>query len=46
MRSYEAIVSTFAQQLDEGDNFSVSTEKILFVAEAVSWVACGQEYNV
>ena len=42
MRSYEAIVRTFAKQLEEEDTFSFMTENILFVAEAVSWVACGQ----
>ena len=46
VRSYEAIVSTFAQQLEEGETFFVMRESVLFVAEAVSWVACGQENNL
>ena len=37
VRSYEAIVSTFAQQLEEGGTFSFMTESVLFVAEVVSW---------
>ena len=40
MRSFDTIVSVFAQQLGEGESFSVEEERVLFVAEAVSWVAC------
>ena len=40
MRSFDTIVSVFAQQLENRESFSVMTENVLFVAEAVSWVAC------
>ena len=40
VRSFERIVSIFAQQLEVGDRISFMTENILFVAELVSWVAC------
>ena len=36
VRSFEVIVSVFAQQLREGDSFSFMTDNILFVAELVS----------
>ena len=39
MRSFDTIVSIFAQQLENNMNFSVRTENVIFVAEAVSWVA-------
>ena len=39
VRSFEVIVSIFAQQLEDGERFSSMTETILFVAESVSWVA-------
>ena len=38
VRSFETIVSVFAQQQKDGDRFSVMTDSILFVAELVSWV--------
>ena len=40
VRSFEVLVSVFAQQLEDGDCFSLVTENILFVAELVGWVAC------
>ena len=40
MRSFDTIVSVFAQQLEDRKNFSVMTENVQFVAEAVSWVVC------
>ena len=40
VRSFEEIVSVFAQQLRDEDRFSVMTDNILFVAELVSWIAC------
>ena len=39
VRSFEVIVSAFAQQLQDGERFSFMTENILFVAELVSLVA-------
>ena len=39
VRSFEVIVSEFAQRLQEGERFSFMTENILFVAELVSLVA-------
>ena len=38
VRSFETIVSVFAQQQEDGDRFSVMTDSILFVAELVSWM--------
>ena len=38
VRSFETIVSVFAQQEKDGGHFSVMTDNILFVAELVSWV--------
>ena len=35
VRSFEEIVSVFAQQPREGDSFSFMTDNILFVAELV-----------
>ena len=40
VRSFEEIVSVFAQQPRDEDRFSVMTDNILFVAELVSWIAC------
>ena len=40
MRSYEEIVSMFAQQLEGGSRIPFVTENILVVAELVSVVAC------
>ena len=40
VRSFETIVSVFAQQEKDGGHFSVMTDNILFVAELVSWVVC------
>ena len=38
VRSFETIVSVFAQQQKDGDHFSVMTDSIHFVAELVSWM--------
>ena len=38
VRSFDTIVSIFAQQLREGESFSFMTESILLLAELVSWV--------
>ena len=38
VRSFETIVSVFAQQQKDGDRFSVMTDSIYFVAELVSWM--------
>ena len=38
VRSFETIVSVFAQQQKDGNRFSVMTDSILFVAELVSWM--------
>ena len=38
VRSFETIVSVFAQQQKDGDRFSVMTDTIHFVAELVSWM--------
>ena len=43
VRSFETIVSVFAQQQENGDRFSVMTDSILFVAELVSWDAYSLE---
>ena len=40
MRSYEEIVSMFAQQLEAGSRIPFMTENILVVTELVSVVAC------
>ena len=40
MRSFDTIVSVFAQQLEDREIFSVMRENVLFVAEAVSCVVC------
>ena len=39
VRSFEVIVGILAQQVEDGERFSFTTETILFVAELVSWVA-------
>ena len=39
VHSFETVGSVFAQQLENGDSFSVMTDSILFVAEHVSWDA-------
>ena len=36
VRSFEVIVGIFAQQVEDGECFSFTTETILFVAELVS----------
>ena len=38
VRSFETIVSVFAQQQKDGDRFSVMTDSIHFVTELVSWM--------
>ena len=40
MNSYERIVSTFAQQLEDGDHISFMSGNILVVTELVSLVNC------
>ena len=37
MRSFEVIVGIFAQQIEDGERFLLTTETILFVAELVSF---------
>jgi len=37
VRSFEVIVGIFAQQIEDGELFSLTTETILFVAELVSF---------
>ena len=40
VRSFDTVGRVFAQQLDDRQMFSFKTENIIFLAEAVSWVAC------
>ena len=40
VQSFDTVGSVFAQQLDDRQMFSFKTENIIFLAEAVSWVAC------
>ena len=46
MNSYERIVSTFAQQLEDGDHISFISGNILVVTELVSLVSCMYVYNL
>ena len=48
VHSFETVGSVFAQQLENGDSFSVMTDSILFVAEHVSWgcMACHRHVRI
>ena len=46
VRSYEEIVSMFAQQLEAGSRMPFMTENILVVTELVSVVACRHKGSI